>query len=68
MERSLLAWVETEPDGNGVLASFVGAWAADRKPAMRTFATPDQARRWVEVEASAVGLPIDWVNRDSPGC
>ena len=60
---TLLAWIEPR-DGNEYVAAFVGAGAAgSRGPAQRLCASADEARRWVESEASACGLPVEWVNR-----
>jgi hypothetical protein len=61
----LCAWIEKRC--NGFLAAFVGEDACARLPATRLFASPDEARQWVEVEAAAFGLPVKWVNKQSGG-
>ena len=58
----LLAWIDREND-HTVVAAFVGAAAKNtRAPATRVCASRDEARRWVEAEASAFGLPVEWVD------
>lgn len=57
---SLLAWIE--PRGKDCLASFVAEAAAkQRTPAVRQFASQDEARRWVMSEADAVRAPVKWL-------
>jgi hypothetical protein len=63
-DGKLRAWIEVRHDQ--VLAAFVGVTAAgntraSRPPATRLCASPDDAKRWVEDEAKAFGLPIEWV-------
>ena len=64
---TLLAWVSTR--GSDIyVGAFVGEDAvvrAARAPATRLFGTQDDARRWVEDEAAALGLPVKWV-REAP--
>lgn len=56
----LLAWIE--PQGQNCLASFVAEAAArQRPPAVRRFASPDEARQWVMNEADAVRAPVKWL-------
>jgi hypothetical protein len=56
----LLAWVEARNDDE-FLASFVGSAATRRAPATQLCASPADARQWVEDEAAAVGLPVEWL-------
>jgi hypothetical protein len=64
----LRAWIEHYPEDK-YLAAFVGVTAlpggrmaaAGRPPATHIFSSPSSARQWVEREATAVGLPIEWV-------
>ena len=42
----LLAWIE-QGDGNQYVAAYVGSGARQRLPAMRVWATCEDARRWV---------------------
>jgi len=55
----LLAWIE-QGDGNNLVAAYVGSGARQRLPAMRVCVTSEDARRWVEVEAEALGVPVEW--------
>jgi hypothetical protein len=64
----LRAWIETR--GDEVLAAFVGVPTTgqvhvDRPPATQLCASPDEARQWVEHEAEAFGLPVEWVGEAS---
>jgi hypothetical protein len=59
----LIAWIEPSSDAN-FLAAFVGAAAAgSRAPATRRCGSAEEARRWVETEAAAFRLPVEWVDR-----
>jgi hypothetical protein len=61
----LLAWIEPRDD-EAFLAAFVGKPVADRRaPATQLFASPDEARQWIEHEAAALGLPVEWVSPDT---
>jgi hypothetical protein len=70
----LRAWIERQPGGR-FLAGFVavvvtpdGRMAvANRPPATQVCSTPEEAREWVEDEAFAFGLPVEWVERAAPG-
>ena len=63
----LLAWIE-EGSHDTVHACFVGV-APDvssreycsRAPALQICISRDDARRWVEREATAFGCPVEWV-------
>ncbi|HWA80072.1 MAG TPA: hypothetical protein VG848_07145 [Acetobacteraceae bacterium] len=57
---TLLAWIERRDDE--FLAALVGAPVADiRAPATRLCPSPAKARQWIEDEAAALGLPIQWL-------
>jgi hypothetical protein len=64
----LRAWIERKPGGK-FLAGFVGVVvtpdgrmaAANRAPATHVCQSPEEAREWVEDEATAFGLPVEWV-------
>jgi hypothetical protein len=65
----LLAWIEPR-DGEAVQAAFVGAIvagttkaAAQRAPATLICASRQEAMQWVESEAAAIGIPVEWVAR-----
>lgn len=63
----LLAWVEPQ-SGNEFLAAFVGApVATKRRPATQLCASPEEAQQWIEREASALGLPVEWVSQAPRG-
>ena len=67
----LRAWIETE--GGTLCAAFVGVPNApershsSRLPATRSCASMDEARRWIESEAAALGLPVEWVGSADGG-
>jgi hypothetical protein len=63
----LLAWIEARNCGR-VLAAFVGGIVdgtakqpAGRAPATQLCASQCEARQWVEGEAAAIGIPVEWV-------
>jgi hypothetical protein len=64
----LRAWIEHYPEDK-YLAAFIGVAAmpgghmaaAGRPPATHIFSSPNSARQWVENEATAFGLPVEWV-------
>jgi hypothetical protein len=64
----LRAWIERRAGGN-VLAGFVGVivapdgrtTVANRAPATQICRSAEEARAWVQEEAAAFGLPIEWV-------
>jgi hypothetical protein len=62
----LLAWVEPQRDQE-FLTAYVGGAAAKRRPATQLCASPDDARRWVEHEAAALGLTVAWVSEAPEG-
>ncbi len=69
----LLAWIQPR-NADEFLAAFVGEDAAPcsrndyagRAPAVHVCGSPDEARRWIEDQASAFALPVEWIN-DAPG-
>ena len=64
--NKFLAWIERF-DGREVLAAFVAsAMASRREPATHRCASPDEARRWVEVQAAEFGVPVEWVDHPPP--
>ena len=63
MRGKLLAWIERRSD-NAFLVSLVGGAAPQREPAKRLCNSPDQARQWVEEQAAALDLPIEWLPGD----
>ena len=65
-DGKIRAWLETHSGKPGVLAAFLGeAEETDdpprRSPATRFCASFEEARQWVEHEARAFGVPVDWV-------
>ena len=68
----LQAWTERDASDR-VIAAFIGATdlpsgrsvVADRAPAMQIFSSTETARQWVEREASALGLPVEWIKTGS---
>jgi hypothetical protein len=64
--RGLVAWIE--PKGSHYLAAFVSAktrWLRD--PATRLFSAVEEARRWVEQEAAALGgVSVVWESQPYP--
>src|SRR5215469_4369662 len=65
--HGLVAWIE--PKGSHYVAAFVSAqtrWFRD--PATRLFSAVEEARRWVEQEAAALGgVPVIW-SQPNPRC
>jgi hypothetical protein len=63
--RGIVAWIE--PSDSHHMAAFVSAmtrWFRD--PATRLFRTVEEARRWVEQEAAALGgVPVVWEGQPS---
>jgi hypothetical protein len=58
----LIAWIEPRTS-NEYLAAFVSAPAAKaRPPATQVCSSPDHARQWVEDEAAALGVSVQWVS------
>ena len=63
LSGKLLAWIEARADDE-FLAAFVGGEAPKRRPATRLCSSPGEARCWVEQQAAALGVPVEWVVRD----
>jgi hypothetical protein len=64
-DGKLRAWIEVQDDA--VLAAFVGVPGAatsrvSRQPATQLCSSAKDARQWVEEEARAFGLPVEWVD------
>jgi hypothetical protein len=62
----LLAWIEPRSD-DLFLAAFVGAEASSRAPAAQPCPSRTEARAWIEDQAAALGLPVEWVGRPPKG-
>jgi len=65
-DGKLRAWLEVHDDA--VLAAFVGVPGATsvrvtRPPATQLCSSTEDARQWVEDEARAFGLPVEWVDK-----
>jgi hypothetical protein len=62
----LLAWIN-QCGAHEYIAAFVGDGAtprrdfAGRAPAEQLCTSPHEARRWIEDQAAAFPLPIEWV-------
>jgi hypothetical protein len=61
----LRAWIESQ--GGKVSGRFIGVPipngpSSSRPPARKSFSSREEARQWVEAEAHALGLPIEWVD------
>ncbi|MEA2742275.1 MAG: hypothetical protein QOF90_2794 [Acetobacteraceae bacterium] len=64
----LRAWIERYSDDK-YLAAFIGVAVlpggsvapAERPPATHICSSSNSARQWVENEAMAFGLPVEWV-------
>jgi hypothetical protein len=74
LEGHLLAWIEPQGTGHFV-GAFVGEGAAagvrkgfaGRSPATHVCASPEQAQRWIEEQASALDLPVKWIAQPPRG-
>jgi hypothetical protein len=58
--QKLLGWIETRGTENFV-GAFIGEEAISRAPATQRCSSADEARRWIEDEAEAVGLSVNWL-------
>jgi hypothetical protein len=57
---TLLAWIA--PHGDEYVAAIVGAGALHgRTPATQTCKSQSRAIEWVQEEAAAVDLPVEWL-------
>jgi len=64
-DNKLLAWIEPRSDRQ-FTAAFVSIPTASRRAAATySCASPDEAREWVEVQAAALGIPVEWTD-DQP--
>ena len=63
LSGKLLAWVEPRASDR-YLVSLVGGAAPGREPATRLCGSLNEARQWVETEAAALGVPIEWLPGD----
>ena len=62
-DNKLLAWIEPRSDRE-FTAAFVSIPTASRRaPATYGCASRGEAREWVEVQAAALGLPVEWIDR-----
>ena len=59
----LLAWIEPRTDDE-FLAAFVASTTPKRVPATRAFGSRDEAHRWVQQEATTLGVPVHWIGAD----
>ncbi len=59
----LIAWIEQQAPSEFVAAFVASAVAAKRKPAVRRCSSHHEARHWVESEAGAFEVPVEWVDR-----
>jgi hypothetical protein len=68
-DGKLRAWIEVHDDA--VLAAFVGVpgapdYRVNRPPATQLCSSAEDARQWVEEEARAFDLPVEWVDTAPP--
>jgi hypothetical protein len=71
----LRAWIEQQ-HGGAFVAAFIGVAtlpdgrvaAANREPARQVCCSLDKARQWVEKEATAFGLPVEWMEEPAGSC
>ena len=62
--NKLLAWIEPRHGDCDYTAAFVSVLTALRRaPATRRCASTDEARQWVEREAAAFGVPVEWTEQ-----
>jgi hypothetical protein len=59
-----LAWIEPRGPHEFTAVFVSSAMASRRAPATHHFGSPDEARAWVNREAEAIGVPVEWT--DSP--
>lgn len=67
LDGKLRAWVEPG-ESDRFVASFVCVaenLEANRPPARQVCGSLDEARQWVEKEAGALNLPVQWVDRSA---
>jgi hypothetical protein len=57
------AWIQPLDHG-GFLAAFIDVNAPTQDaPATKRCPSSDNAKRWIEAQAAAFGLPIEWVDK-----
>ena len=62
-DNKLLAWIEPRNGDQGFTAAFVSVpTASHRAPATYNCASSDKAQEWVEVQAAALGIPVEWTD------
>ena len=59
----LIAWIERRAPYEFIAAFVASTMASTRKPAVRRCSSHDEARHWVEAEAAAFDVPVEWVDR-----
>ena len=62
----LIARVVCETSGT-YRAEFVGSKARQRLPASACHPSRDEAERWVQTEAAALGVDVEWTSPRSEG-
>ena len=55
-----LAWIKSHGPGEFTAVFVSSAVASRRAPATHRFGSPDEARDWVNREAEAIGVPVEW--------
>lgn len=57
------AWIQPLDHGD-FLAAFVEVNAPTQDlPVTKRCSSPDSAKRWIEAQAAAFGLPIEWLDK-----
>jgi hypothetical protein len=59
----LIAWIEQQPSGEFIASFVASAVASKRNPAVRRCLSRHEARHWVQAEATAFEVPVEWVDR-----
>ena len=61
ISETLLAWIE-KPEEELFVAAFVSAEAATKRaPATQLCTSEQEARTWVQEQAAAFGIPVEWL-------
>jgi hypothetical protein len=58
----LIAWIEPHGPYKFTAVFVSSAMASRRAPATNHFGSPDEAREWVEREAAALDVPVEWTD------
>jgi hypothetical protein len=66
LSDKLLAWIAPRSETEFVAAFVGGAAVSGRAPATRLCPSHSEARQWVEDQAAALGLPVEWLS-GAPG-